>query len=194
MFSFKHFEHPERPSSKPGDPLPAIHPSQSYMHSQQNPPIPLVARDPISHGIPVQHTDEAASEETQRLRRRCYNCHTTEPPSWRRSTLTPAKIACDQCGPYERTDLRPRPLRFDELRVRDESRKQGKVASPKPLPPGSITIMKGETEPISRSLSLSPGSSVEGRSSDWDDSGMFSSFLARFRACVDSHYSFSLFF
>ena len=42
--------------------------------------------------LPVMHTDDAASKETQYLRRRCFNCHTTEPPSWRRSTLNPGKI------------------------------------------------------------------------------------------------------
>ncbi|KAJ7688685.1 hypothetical protein B0H17DRAFT_897758, partial [Mycena rosella] len=63
------------------------------------------------------HTDDAASKETQYLRRRCFNCHTTEPPSWRRSTLNPGKIVCNKCGLYERTHLRARPLRFDELRA-----------------------------------------------------------------------------
>ncbi|KAJ6460733.1 hypothetical protein C8R47DRAFT_1027513, partial [Mycena vitilis] len=74
------------------------------------------------HGLPVQHTDDAASKETQYLRRRCYNCHTTEPPSWRRSTLNPGKIVCNKCGLYERTHLRARPLRFDELRAGNKAR------------------------------------------------------------------------
>ncbi|KAK7015612.1 hypothetical protein R3P38DRAFT_2518817, partial [Favolaschia claudopus] len=39
---------------------------------------------------------------------RCFNCHTTEPPSWRRSTLNPGKIVCNKCGLYERTHLRAR--------------------------------------------------------------------------------------
>lgn len=87
--------------------------------------------------ISVMHTDDAASKETDFLRRRCFNCHSTDPPSWRRSTLSPGKIvsaralvsgvpcayhyhffgfkACNKCGLYERTHGRPRPLRFDEL-------------------------------------------------------------------------------
>jgi len=40
----------------------------------------------------ITHTDDAASKETQYLRRRCFNCRTTEPPSWRRSTLNLGKI------------------------------------------------------------------------------------------------------
>jgi len=74
-------------------------------------------------GIPIMHTDDAASKETQYLRRRCFNCHTTEPPSWRRSTLNPGKIVCNKCGLYERTHLRPRPHRFDELRATSKARK-----------------------------------------------------------------------
>ncbi len=43
-------------------------------------------------GIQIMYTDDASSKETQFLRRRCYNCHTTEPPSWRRSILHEGKI------------------------------------------------------------------------------------------------------
>ncbi|KAF8341284.1 uncharacterized protein EI90DRAFT_2905525, partial [Cantharellus anzutake] len=67
-------------------------------------------------GIQIMHTDDASSKETQFLRRRCHNCHTTEPPSWRRSTLNEGKIVCNKCGLYERTHMRPRPPRFDEVR------------------------------------------------------------------------------
>jgi GATA-binding protein len=171
--SFRDFEHSEGAGIKLEDHTPVILPSQSYMHPQQNPPLPLVAGYPVPHGIPIQHTDDAASKETQYLRRRCYNCHTTEPPSWRRSTLTPGKIVCNKCGLYERTHLRPRPLRFDELRAGNKSRKQSKVASPKGpkiLPPGSMSIKKEEIEPISRRLSVSSTSSTNGGTSDWDDS------------------------
>jgi hypothetical protein len=47
---------------------------------------------PALSTIPIMHTDDAASKETQYLRRKCFNCGTTEPPSWRRSTLNPGKI------------------------------------------------------------------------------------------------------
>ena len=85
---------------------------------------------PVHPPHPVQLTDDAASKETQYLRRRCTNCSQTEPPSWRRSTLNPGKIVCNKCGLYERTHLRPRPLRFDELRAGNKSRKSSK-GSPK---------------------------------------------------------------
>ncbi|KAJ6476259.1 hypothetical protein C8R45DRAFT_772050, partial [Mycena sanguinolenta] len=62
------------------------------------------------------HCDDAASKDTQYLRRQCHNCQATDPPSWRRSSLDPGEIVCNKCGLFERTHCRPRPLRFDELR------------------------------------------------------------------------------
>ncbi|KAG8936035.1 hypothetical protein FRC02_004947 [Tulasnella sp. 418] len=86
----------------------------------------------LATNFQVRHTDNATSKETQFLRRRCFNCHTTEPPSWRRSTLNPGKIVCNKCGLYERTHLRPRPHRFDELRGGPKARKS--VAKSTALP------------------------------------------------------------
>jgi GATA-binding protein len=124
-------------------------------------------------GIPIQHTDDAASKETQYLRRRCFNCHTTEPPSWRRSTLNPGKIVCNKCGLYERTHLRPRPLRFDELRAGNKARKAAAktaASSPKARPAKKSNSL--EEGGISRRASVSSNaSSVGGTSSDWDDGG-----------------------
>ncbi|TFK72016.1 hypothetical protein BDN72DRAFT_836804 [Pluteus cervinus] len=122
-------------------------------------------------GLPVQHTDDAASKETQYLRRRCFNCHTTEPPSWRRSTLNPGKIVCNKCGLYERTHLRPRPLRFDELRAGNKARKQSKgTVSPKQQ---KVALVKKEPREygLVRRSSVSSSSSVHSGSgaSDWDD-------------------------
>ncbi|KAJ6560273.1 hypothetical protein B0H19DRAFT_112532 [Mycena capillaripes] len=121
------------------------------------------------HGLPVQHTDDAASKETQYLRRRCFNCHTTEPPSWRRSTLNPGKIVCNKCGLYERTHLRARPLRFDELRAGNKARGKGGKGvggSPKQTQGG---VKK--TGAIARRNSVSStGSSAQSGNSDWDDS------------------------
>jgi GATA-binding protein len=124
-------------------------------------------------GLPVQHTDDAHSKETQYLRRRCFNCHTTEPPSWRRSTLNPGKIVCNKCGLYERTHLRPRPLRFDELRAGNKARKQSKgIISPK----SKMALVKKEPREFGlvRRSSVSSSASSSARSasgtSDWDDS------------------------
>lgn len=149
-------------------------------------------------GLPVQHTDDAASKETQYLRRRCFNCHTTEPPSWRRSTLNPGKIVCNKCGLYERTHLRPRPLRFDELRAGNKARKQqtkgvagvvgGGVGSPSPKQKlGGLVKREPKEFGINRRSSVSStASSVHsgGASSDWDDNGALKVVMYR-RRTVD---------
>lgn len=40
----------------------------------------------------VVHTDDAATKLTDRVRRKCYNCRTTDTSTWRRSNLTPGKV------------------------------------------------------------------------------------------------------
>ncbi|KZP02887.1 hypothetical protein FIBSPDRAFT_690997, partial [Athelia psychrophila] len=49
-------------------------------------------------GLLPQHTDDTGSKETRYLRQRRFNCHMTEPRSWRRSTLNLGKIVCNKCG------------------------------------------------------------------------------------------------
>lgn len=161
------------------DNTPHMVPSQMNFYrppssSSQCHPMPMSYLSPHT-GLPVQHTDDAASKETQYLRRRCFNCHTTEPPSWRRSTLNPGKIVCNKCGLYERTHLRPRPLRFDELRAGNKARKQSKgTVSPKQR----TAMVKKEPREygLVRRSSVSSTSSVHSGSgaSDWDDNGVLS--------------------
>jgi GATA-binding protein len=148
---------------------PVIVPSQTCLYR----PPSSGAMHPMSYlpphgGLPVQHTDDAASKETQYLRRRCFNCSQTEPPSWRRSTLNPGKIVCNKCGLYERTHLRPRPLRFDELRTGNKSRKQSKSISGSSA--SKLIKKEVETQAMSRRASVSSSSSSVHSSSDWDDS------------------------
>ena len=144
----------------------------NFYRSPSNPmPMPYL---PTHNNLAVLHTDDAASKETQYLRRRCFNCHTTEPPSWRRSTLNPGKIVCNKCGLYERTHLRARPLRFDELRSGTKSRKPSKPnTSPKQ---SKLAMIKKEPREfgIDRRSSVSSSSSIHSSSgaSDWDDNGV----------------------
>jgi GATA-binding protein, other eukaryote len=142
-------------------------------------------------GLPVQHTDDAASKETQYLRRRCFNCSQTEPPSWRRSTLNPGKIVCNKCGLYERTHLRPRPLRFDELRTGNKSRKQSKSISGTSA--SKLIKKEVESQAISRRASVSSSSSSVHSSSDWDDSGTIPLVLLLICGIDFSPYSVCLF-
>jgi hypothetical protein len=177
------------------DPSIKLEDTHSIMVQQQSnfyrsPPschqMPMPYLSPPHNNLPVQHTDDAASKETQYLRRRCFNCHTTEPPSWRRSTLNPGKIVCNKCGLYERTHLRPRPLRFDELRSRSKTRKPSKsILSPKQ---SKIAIIKKEPAElgIDRRSSVSSASSVRSGSgaSDWDDNGVLRTIALPPQACV----------
>ncbi|CAK5263134.1 unnamed protein product [Mycena citricolor] len=162
-----HMHHHHLPPPHPH--LPAHHGGHHGHHAPHGHPYPPP--------LPVQHTDDAASKETQYLRRRCFNCHTTEPPSWRRSTLNPGKIVCNKCGLYERTHLRARPLRFDELRAGGKGRKNSKGVLPGTPPMGAApgSPPKGRKVIGRRGSVSSNGSSVQG-ASDWDDSGsMYSS-------------------
>ncbi|CDO73807.1 hypothetical protein BN946_scf185015.g136 [Trametes cinnabarina] len=158
---------------KSEDQNPIIVPSQAAWSRPPSAGMTALSCLPPHTGVPAQYTDDAASKETQYLRRRCHNCHTTEPPSWRRSTLNPGKIVCNKCGLYERTHLRPRPLRFDELRAGSKTRKQPKVnGSPKSAKVPSQMIKKEpEMDNVlpRRSSVSSSASSVHSASSDWDD-------------------------
>ncbi|KAH9179578.1 hypothetical protein EDB89DRAFT_1900713 [Lactarius sanguifluus] len=138
---------------------PVIVPSQTCLYR----PPSSGAMHPMSYlpshtGLPVQHTDDAASKETQYLRRRCFNCSQTEPPSWRRSTLNPGKIVCNKCGLYERTHLR---------------RATSRANNPRAFPGSAASkLIKKEVEAqaMSRRASVSSSSSSVHSSSDWDDS------------------------
>ncbi|QRV72852.1 GATA type zinc finger [Ceratobasidium sp. AG-Ba] len=101
-------------------------PTQSPYYSRPPSVASSLASAPPHHIVHVVFTDDAASKETQYLRRRCHNCQQVEPPSWRRSHLVPGKIVCNRCGLYERTHLRPRPHRFDEVRTGNKGRKPTK--------------------------------------------------------------------
>ncbi|KAJ7614257.1 hypothetical protein DFH06DRAFT_1014208 [Mycena polygramma] len=65
-------------------------------------------------GAPAQvvHTDDAGTKLSNSVRRRCFNCCTTETSTWRRSNLSPGKVLCNKCGLFERTHSRARPEQF----------------------------------------------------------------------------------
>ncbi|KAF8171505.1 hypothetical protein BJ912DRAFT_911580, partial [Pholiota molesta] len=66
--------------------------------------------------VAVVHTDDAATKLTDGIRRRCFNCCTTDTSTWRRSNLSPGKVLCNKCGLFERTHSRPRPDQFPHKR------------------------------------------------------------------------------
>ncbi|KAH8081304.1 hypothetical protein BXZ70DRAFT_633609 [Cristinia sonorae] len=115
-----------------------MHPGQQYAypppmnggyptddrHQQQG--VPLSTRAIRPAYVPTQaypgqanyviHTDDAATKLSDRVRRKCYNCRTTDTSTWRRSSLTPGKVLCNKCGLFERTHSRPRPEQFPHKR------------------------------------------------------------------------------
>ncbi|KAJ7133874.1 hypothetical protein C8R43DRAFT_640295 [Mycena crocata] len=69
--------------------------------------------------IHVEHTDDASMKSSGILRRRCFNCCTTETATWRRSKLSARALIslfftfgkhrpqlCNKCGIFERTHSR----------------------------------------------------------------------------------------
>ncbi|KAG7443387.1 uncharacterized protein BT62DRAFT_328768 [Guyanagaster necrorhizus] len=89
---------------------------------------------PGGNSVSIMYTEDAATKLSDRVRRRCFNCCTTDTSTWRRSNLSPGKVLCNKCGLFERTHSRPRPEQFPH--------KRGPLASsalrsrsPAPLPP-----------------------------------------------------------
>ncbi|KAG9104724.1 hypothetical protein FRC06_011618 [Ceratobasidium sp. 370] len=161
---------------------PVVVPTQSPYYSRP----PSVASSLASaphHIVHVVFTDDAASKETQYLRRRCHNCQQVEPPSWRRSHLVPGKIVCNRCGLYERTHLRPRPHRFDEVRTGNKGRKPKQSGSRQgsPQPPVTQFTVKQEFVPDvdfdSRRGSVASSFSSASSHSEWEDSANYTTVL-----------------
>ncbi|KAF8989688.1 hypothetical protein BDQ17DRAFT_1372947 [Cyathus striatus] len=100
---------------------PQQHFEQDAYHHQF---VPMPLRDPYGHPYPlpgqspvaIVHTDDAATKLSDRVRRRCFNCCTTDTSTWRRSNLSPGKVLCNKCGLFERTHSRPRPDQFPHKR------------------------------------------------------------------------------
>ena len=67
----------------------------------------FVASHPLPPAPYIIHTDDAATKLNDRIRRKCYNCRTTDTSTWRRSSLTPGKVVSH---PYQfvltRADIR----------------------------------------------------------------------------------------
>jgi hypothetical protein len=98
-----HFDHHQRydhqdPNHPPPHPHP-YHPASAQFSIPTMHPPPPPHRDPY-HPYPVPgatpvtivHTDDAATKLSDRVRRRCFNCCTTDTSTWRRSNLSPGKV------------------------------------------------------------------------------------------------------
>lgn len=161
--------YPEVVKSEPA----VVVPTQAPYYSRP-PSVASSMSSPMPHHVVhVVFTDDAASKETQYLRRRCHNCQQVEPPSWRRSHLVPGKIVCNRCGLYERTHLRPRPHRFDEVRTGNKGRKPTKQGSRTGSPQPAVTQFTVKQELVPDVDLNSRRGSVESSSTsshgEWDD-------------------------
>lgn len=116
-----HARYPVDPNAgqmPPGQYAPNAHYAASVGHVSTRSIEPTLVS---SHYDPSQppyiiHTDDAATKLNDRVRRKCYNCRTTDTSTWRRSSLTPGKVLCNKCGLFERTHSRPRPEQFPHKR------------------------------------------------------------------------------
>lgn len=73
-----------------------VHPqSQQQMHRSPNTMVPSNYTQPFHHitemASPI-FTNDAATKLSDRVRRRCFNCCTTDTSTWRRSSIHPGKV------------------------------------------------------------------------------------------------------
>ncbi|KAJ7483872.1 hypothetical protein B0H11DRAFT_1807134 [Mycena galericulata] len=125
--------------------------------------------------IQVVHTDDAATKLSDRVRRRCFNCCTTDTSTWRRSNLSPGKVLCNKCGLFERTHSRPRPEQFPHKRgplasstLRSRSPPGVTNAQPyyaPPPQPSSTSASAPSSTPAPTSASAPPSASANGNTS-----------------------------
>ena len=124
----------------------------------------------------IIYTDDVSTKLSNRVRRKCYNCHTTNPSSWRRSDRTPGKVVCafyililsglvlrppwhlangshsygmqlcNKCGLFERTRFHPHPVR----NPRSASIKQSKPQHRNTPPPPPTTTDSSVVQPGGR--------------------------------------------
>ncbi|KAF9480382.1 hypothetical protein BDN70DRAFT_616033 [Pholiota conissans] len=101
------------PSGMPAHfPLQQVPPQMHDAYGRQQYPSATGGPPPVT----IVHTDDASTKLTDGIRRRCFNCCTTDTSTWRRSNLSPGKVLCNKCGLFERTHSRPRPDQFPHKR------------------------------------------------------------------------------
>ncbi|KAJ7059549.1 hypothetical protein C8F01DRAFT_1026211, partial [Mycena amicta] len=104
--------------------------AQAQGQQQQQQGYPLAGPGAQAPDMSIVYTDDSATRLSERVRRKCFNCTTTEASTWRKSTLALGKVLCNKCGLYERTHQRPRPSNKDMYRASGAaSRERGPLAS-----------------------------------------------------------------
>ncbi|EKM50348.1 uncharacterized protein PHACADRAFT_166850 [Phanerochaete carnosa HHB-10118-sp] len=144
-----HARYPADPAVQmpPGYP-PSSHyaPPVGHVSTRSIQPIHVSSQPVFEQPSYIVHTDDAATKLNDRVRRKCYNCRTTDTSTWRRSSLTPGKVLCNKCGLFERTHSRPRPEQFPH--------KRGPIvtstfkSSRSPPPPSRLPPMQHHMPPL----------------------------------------------
>jgi len=118
--------------------------NQGYSYNAHGvPPHPPQGSQPYAYMPPpgqaasvVMYTDDAGTKLSDRVRRQCYNCRSTDTSTWRRAILTPGKILCNRCGLFERTHSTSRPSQLPRSRQAPAASTTHR-ASPMAPPPSS---------------------------------------------------------
>ncbi|KAJ7616958.1 hypothetical protein DFH06DRAFT_1238229 [Mycena polygramma] len=107
-----------------------------------------------------------AMQLSDRVRRRCFNCCTTDTSTWRRSTLSPGKVLCNKCGLFERTHSRPRPEQFPHKRgpLASSTSRSRSPTQAQPHPQNHPLAGPGYAPPSNTSTSAAPPSTSQSSS------------------------------
>ncbi|KAJ7666953.1 hypothetical protein DFH06DRAFT_1470079 [Mycena polygramma] len=111
--------HERHATYAPQPPLPLYTPQSSHS-GDISCPSPHSASPPPQ----VARPDDAGTKLNNSVRRRCFNCCTTETSMWLRSNLAAGEVLCNKCGLYEHTHTGPR------LRPNQFTHKHGSLGDP----------------------------------------------------------------
>ncbi|KAJ8089495.1 hypothetical protein PM082_014750 [Marasmius tenuissimus] len=129
----------DMPSTESRSQRPSL-PSRSYTYPGQVPQ-------------EIIYTEDAATRLSDRVRRRCFNCSSTDTRTWRRSSLSPGKVLCNKCGLFERTHSRHRPADQKPTR-RGVSAKSS--SSSRSTSPQSVSSSSSTPSPTTTTAPLAP--------------------------------------
>ncbi|KAF7297332.1 hypothetical protein MIND_00966500 [Mycena indigotica] len=128
------------------------YPIQLMGHQPHAQPPPAPVLDPANYS----YTDDAGTKLSDKIRRKCFNCCTTETSTWRRSNLNAGKVLCNKCGLFERTHNRSRPEAFPHKRAPIT----GATSRLQPYPPSNPRPAASASESAPLSTPAHPNSST----------------------------------
>jgi hypothetical protein len=112
--------------------------------------------DPGQQLFNAIYTDDATTKLNDRIRRRCFNCCTTDTSTWRRSSLNPGKVVsiCIECRPsVVRSNVITALQQVWAVRAHTQSRKARAVSPQAWSPRFLISQITHITTPAQRGVS-----------------------------------------